>query len=63
MFEFDDSGSKKISSRVPWGRNEEVDFRKAEVISDEEILVYYTGLNGNNRYMKIDRIDLEENEY
>ena len=44
------------------GRNEEVDFRKAEVISDEEILVYYTGLNENNKYMKIDRIDLEENE-
>ena len=61
VFEFDDSGSKKISSSVPWGKNEEVDFRKAEVISDEEILVYYTGLNGNNRYMKIDRIDLEEN--
>lgn len=63
VFEFDDSESKKISSRVPWSRNEEVDFRKADVISDEEILVYYTGLNGNNRYMKIDRIDLEENEY
>lgn len=63
VFEFDDYGSKKISSRVPWSRNEEVDFRKADVISDEKIWIYYTGLNENNKYMKIDRIDLEENEY
>ena len=26
----DDSGSKKISASVPWGKNEELDFRKAE---------------------------------
>lgn len=62
VFEFDDSGSKKISSSVPWGENEEVDFRKAEVISDEKLLVYYAGLNGNNSDMRIDKIDLEKNE-
>ena len=28
VFEFDDSGSKKISASVPWGKNEEVDFEK-----------------------------------
>lgn len=60
VFEFDDSGSKKISASVPWGKNEEVDFRKTEVISDEKILVYYTSLNGNNKHMKIDKIDLEK---
>ena len=62
VFEFDDSGRKKISSSVPWGKNEEVDFRKAEVISDEKLLVYYTGSNGKNSYMRIDEIDLAKNE-
>lgn len=60
MFEFDDSGSKKISSSVPWGKNEEVDFEKAEVISNEKLLVYYTSSNGKNSYMRIDEIDLEK---
>ena len=62
VFEFDDSGSKKISASVPWGKNEEVDFEKAEVISDEKLLVYYTGSSGKNSYMRIDEIDLEKNE-
>ena len=60
VFEFDDSGSKKISASVPWGKNEELDFEKAAVISDEELLVYYTGLNGNKSHMRIDKIDLEK---
>jgi len=60
VFEFDDFGRKKICSSVAWCKNEEVDFRKAEVISDEKLLVYYTGLKGNNSYMRIDKIDLEE---
>ena len=62
VFEFDDSGSKKISASVPWGKNEELDFEKAAVISDEELLVYYTGLNGNKSHMRIDKIDLEKKE-
>ncbi len=62
VFEFDDSGSKKISASVPWGKNEELDFEKVEVISDEKLLVYYTGSNGKNSYMRIDEIDLEKNE-
>ena len=47
---------------MPWGKNEEVDFEKAEVISDEKLLVYYTGSSGKNSYMRIDEIDLEKNE-
>lgn len=62
VFEFDDSGSRKISASVSWNKNEEVDFEKAEVISDEKLLVYYTGSNGKNSYMRIDEIDLEKNE-
>ena len=62
VFEFDDSGSKKISASVPWGKNEELDFEKAAAISDEALLVYYTGLNGNKSHMRIDKIDLEKNE-
>ena len=62
VFEFDDSGSKKISASVPWGQNEELDFEKAAAISDEELLVYYTGLNGNKSHMRIDKIDLEKKE-
>ncbi len=62
VFEFDDSGSKKISASVPWNKSEEVDFEKVEVISDEKLFVYYTGLNGKNSYMRIDEIDLEKNE-
>ncbi len=62
VFEFDDSGSKKISASVPWGKNEELDFEKAAVLSDEELLVYYTGLNGNKSHMRIDKIDLEKKE-
>ena len=62
VFEFDDSGSKKISKSVPWGKNEELDFEKAAVISDEKLLVYYTGLNGNKSHMRIDKIDLEKKE-
>ena len=59
---FDDSGSKKISKSVPWGKNEELDFEKAAVISDEKLLVYYTGLTENKSYMKIDKIELEKKE-
>ena len=62
VFEFDDSGSKKISASVPWGKNEELDFRKAEEISDEKLLVYYAGLNGNKSHMRMDEIDLEKSE-
>ena len=62
VFEFDDSGSKKISASVPWGKNEELDFRKAEEISDEKLLVYYAGLNGNKSHMRMDEIDLEKKE-
>ena len=62
VFEFDDSGSKKISASVPWGKNEELDFRKAEEISDEKLLVYYAGLNGNKSHMRMGEIDLEKKE-
>lgn len=62
VFEFDDSGSKKISASVSWNKNEEVDFEKAEVISDEKLLVYYAGLNGNKSHMRMDEIDLEKKE-
>lgn len=53
---------KKISASVPWGKNEELDFRKAEEISDEKLLVYYAGLNGNKSHMRMDEIDLEKKE-
>ena len=62
VFEFDASGSKKISTSVSWEKNEEVKFEKIEAISNEQILVYYTVLKGNNSYMRIDKIDLEKNE-
>ncbi|MDO4396285.1 MAG: hypothetical protein Q4C51_05830 [Clostridia bacterium] len=58
VFEFDDSGSKQINTSVSWGKSEDVNFEKVEVFSNEQLLVYYTGLNENNSYMSIDKIDL-----
>ena len=53
---------RKLAQACRGKKNEEVKFEKIEAISNEQILVYYTVLKGNNSYMRIDKIDLEKNE-